>query len=105
MSGSTTERRNGQDDARIGARNGCLPVYCLADLRTRDQEGYFMTEIEWLESRVLPPGCALVVVDVQNDYCHDNGALNQFGRSVSDIRRMVPRLKEVVEKARQTRVP
>ena len=64
-----------------------------------------MTEIEWLESRVLPPGCALVVVDVQNDYCHDNGALNQFGRSVSDIRRMVPRLKEVVEKARQTRVP
>jgi ureidoacrylate peracid hydrolase len=64
-----------------------------------------MTDIEWLKSKVVPPGCALVVIDVQNDYCHDNGALNQFGRNARDIRRMVPRLKALVEKARQTQVP
>jgi ureidoacrylate peracid hydrolase len=64
-----------------------------------------MDKIEWLESKVLRPGCALVIIDVQNDYCHDNGALNKFGRKVSDIRRIVPRLKQVVEKARQTQIP
>jgi ureidoacrylate peracid hydrolase len=64
-----------------------------------------MDTVEWLETRVSPPGCALVIIDVQNDYCHDNGALNTFGRKASEIRRMVPRLKEVVEKARQTQVP
>jgi len=46
-----------------------------------------------------------VIIDVQNDYCHDDGTLNKFGRNAGDIRRMVPRLKEVLEKARQARVP
>ena len=64
-----------------------------------------MAEMKWLESKVFPPGCAFVIIDVQNDYCHENGALNRFGRKVSDIRRMVPRLKEVLEKARQSQVP
>jgi ureidoacrylate peracid hydrolase len=64
-----------------------------------------MDKMKWLESKVLPPGCALVIIDVQNDYCHEDGALNKFGRNVSDIRRMVPRLKYVLEKARQTNVP
>lgn len=64
-----------------------------------------MPEMEWLESKIFPRGCALVIIDVQNDYCHENGALSKFGRKASDIRRMVPRLKEIVEKARQTQVP
>jgi ureidoacrylate peracid hydrolase len=64
-----------------------------------------MDKTEWLARKVVPPGCALVIIDVQNDYCHENGALNRFGRKVSDIRQMVPRLKEVVEKARQIQVP
>jgi ureidoacrylate peracid hydrolase len=63
-----------------------------------------MPDTEWLESKVVPPECALVIIDVQNDYCHDNGALSKSGRKVSDIRRMVPRLVEVVEKARQAQV-
>jgi ureidoacrylate peracid hydrolase len=64
-----------------------------------------MDKTEWLASKVFPPGCALIIIDVQNDYCHENGALNKFGRKVSDIRQMVPRLKEIVEKARQIQVP
>ncbi len=63
-----------------------------------------MPDAEWLENKLVPPECALVIIDVQNDYCHDNGALSKSGRKVSDIRRMVPRLKEVVEKARQAQV-
>lgn len=61
--------------------------------------------MEWLESKVDPRGCALVIIDVQNDYCHDGGALNQFGRNVKVIRQMVPRLKDVLEKARRAQVP
>jgi ureidoacrylate peracid hydrolase len=64
-----------------------------------------MAETKWLESKVFPPGCALVIIDVQNDYCHEKGALNKFGRKVTEIRRMIPRLKEVVDKARQIQVP
>jgi ureidoacrylate peracid hydrolase len=61
-------------------------------------------EMETLEKKTFPSGCALVIIDVQNDYCHDNGALSLFGRKVSDIRRILPRLKVVLDKARQTRV-
>jgi ureidoacrylate peracid hydrolase len=51
-----------------------------------------MAEMKWLESKVFPPGCAFIIIDVQNDYCHENGALNRFGRKVSEIRQMIPRL-------------
>jgi ureidoacrylate peracid hydrolase len=64
-----------------------------------------MPEVEWLKTKVAAPGCALIIIDVQNDYCHDNGALNLFGRNVSDIRRIVQPLKELLTNARINRVP
>jgi len=73
----------------------------VADLNRNDRSA----NVEWLESKVDPQGCALVIIDVQNDYCHDDGALSRFGRHVTVIRHMVPRLKEVLAKARQTQVP
>lgn len=73
----------------------------MADLNRNDRSA----NVEWLESKVDPQGCALVIIDVQNDYCHDDGALSRFGRHVTVIRHMVPRLKEVLAKARQTQVP
>lgn len=53
---------------------------------------------------VDPRFSALVIVDVQNDYCHDDGALAKAGRHVAAVRAMVPALKEVLRRARASGV-
>jgi ureidoacrylate peracid hydrolase len=58
-----------------------------------------------LEEKVDPDNAALVVVDVQNDFCHDEGAFAQMGRDVTPIRSMVPRLQRLVDAARDAGVP
>ncbi len=73
-------------------------------LRGESDRRGLSTIMEWLESKVDPRSCAFVIIDVQNDYCHDEGALARSGRDTSIIRQMVPRLTEVLEKARQARV-
>ena len=58
-----------------------------------------------LEERVDPRHCALVVVDVQNDFCHEDGALARAGNDVALVQEMVPRLAGTVEAARAAGVP
>jgi ureidoacrylate peracid hydrolase len=58
-----------------------------------------------LEEKVDPANAALVVVDVQNDFCHDEGAFAQMGRPVKPIREMVPRLQKLIDAARSAGVP
>jgi ureidoacrylate peracid hydrolase len=58
-----------------------------------------------LEEKVDPANAALVVVDVQNDFCHDEGAFARMGRDVEPIRAMVPRLQELIDSARAAGVP
>jgi ureidoacrylate peracid hydrolase len=58
-----------------------------------------------LEEKVDPANAALVVVDVQNDFCHDEGAFARMGRDVSVVRAMVPRLQELIDAARAAGVP
>jgi ureidoacrylate peracid hydrolase len=64
-----------------------------------------MTNIDWVKGKITPPDCAVIVIDVQNDYCHEDGALHRFGRSVSDIRGIVPCLKVLLAEARAMKVP
>lgn len=52
--------------------------------------------------RIRPEKAALIVVDVQNDYCHEDGNCAQRGYDTSDAREMVPRLQALVSSARQT---
>ncbi len=61
--------------------------------------------MQGLEAKVEPRVAALVIIDVQNDYCHDNGALSRTGRNVRVIRQIVPRLQDVLMEARQAEVP
>jgi ureidoacrylate peracid hydrolase len=53
-----------------------------------------------LEEKVDPKHAALVVIDVQNFFCHEDGAPGNRTRDMSPIHTMVPRLVELVEAAR-----
>jgi ureidoacrylate peracid hydrolase len=54
---------------------------------------------------ISPERCVLVVVDVQNDYCHEAGALGRAGRDMTLIQAAVERILDLVEAARRARVP
>jgi nicotinamidase-related amidase len=49
---------------------------------------------------VAPAHTALLVVDVQNDMCRDDGWMAQHGRDVSRIGEMIPRLTALLAGAR-----
>jgi nicotinamidase-related amidase len=53
-----------------------------------------------LEARVAPQHTALLVVDMQNDYCAPGGASDQNGRDLTMIRSIVPRLRGLIDAAR-----
>ncbi|GAA3752504.1 pyrimidine utilization protein B [Microbacterium kribbense] len=55
--------------------------------------------------RYDPSHAALVVIDVQNDFCHAQGAVARLGSDVTAVEQMVPRLVALIETARTTSVP
>ena len=58
-----------------------------------------------LEELVDPRQAALLVVDMQNDFCHENGALPMHGGDPSMIQEMAPRLRHLIGVARKIRLP
>jgi nicotinamidase-related amidase len=58
-----------------------------------------------LEERVAPAHTALLVVDMQNDYCAPGGAADREGRDIRPAQAMVPRLRALVDAAREVQVP
>ena len=57
-----------------------------------------------LTEKVDPRHCATLIVDVQNDFCAEGGAMHREGRDVKLVQKMVPRLAELVEGARAAKV-
>lgn len=57
-----------------------------------------------LAEKVNPEHTALIVVDVQNDFCADGGAFAERGYDLSMIQSMVPTLDSFIGKARQAGV-
>jgi ureidoacrylate peracid hydrolase len=53
-----------------------------------------------LNEKVFPEHSALLLVDVQNDFAADGGAMHREGRDVSMAQAMVPRLEQLLEAAR-----
>ena len=51
------------------------------------------------------PRTALIVVDVQNDFCHRDGFLGKLGVPMAGIEAMLPTLQQFVESARSHGVP
>jgi ureidoacrylate peracid hydrolase len=53
-----------------------------------------------LEQQVDPRHTALLVIDMQNDFCHPDGLAARAGNDVSDIAAMLPRLQQLIASAR-----
>ena len=53
-----------------------------------------------LEAKTDPNHTALVVVDVQNDFCAEGGMLDTEGLDISRFKKMVPRLVNLIDQAR-----
>lgn len=58
------------------------------------------------ESEVLDPSIsALIIVDVQNDFCHSEGAAAKMNLDISFVQATVPKILELIELARGIDVP
>jgi nicotinamidase-related amidase len=61
--------------------------------------------LETLEERVEPRHTALLVVDMQNDYCAPEGASGRNGRDLSAVRATIPLIVDLIATARPAGVP
>jgi ureidoacrylate peracid hydrolase len=64
-----------------------------------------MELLRTLEAKVSPSRAAVVTVDVQNDFCHDDGFLGKLGAPMGLIQKMVPGLNALLDAAREHGVP
>lgn len=58
-----------------------------------------------LLERVDPKSSLLLVVDVQNDFCHPKGSMSAAGQDLSMVGEMMPRLSELLGEARRVGTP
>jgi ureidoacrylate peracid hydrolase len=58
-----------------------------------------------LQGRIDPTLGMLIVVDMQNDFCHHQGAACKRGRDMNFVQNMIPRLIRLVEQAREHGFP
>jgi ureidoacrylate peracid hydrolase len=63
------------------------------------------TLLDTLDAKVCKENAALIVIDVQNDFCHPEGAGGLNGGDVSPQLEMVPRLLKFIDAARAAEVP
>ncbi len=55
-----------------------------------------------LREKTDPAHSAVVVVDMQNDFCTGGGVLDEHGFDLSPMQSLIPRLKDFLERARKT---
>ena len=58
----------------------------------------------FLPSRFESGSAALIVIDVQNDFCDPSGAIGQLGGNTSVVVDMIPRLQQFIDDARRAGV-
>ena len=58
-----------------------------------------------LQKKVDPAHTALVVVDMQRDYCCSGGILTRMGFDITPVQALAPRLAGLVDQARKALVP
>jgi ureidoacrylate peracid hydrolase len=58
-----------------------------------------------LKQKTDPSRAAVLVVDMQNDFCHENGIIARQGRNMAFKKAMAPRLARFLDTARRNRVP
>lgn len=58
-----------------------------------------------MREHLNPQDTALIIVDVQNDFCHEEGACAKMGRDVAAAQAIVPRIEALIEEARAQDIP
>ena len=61
--------------------------------------------LKTLEEKVAPGNAALIVVDIQNEFCADDGVFGKTGNDLSMVQSMVPRLERLLDRARKIGLP
>src|SRR5438128_12071687 len=64
-----------------------------------------MEFLRTLEEKVRPGRAAVIVVDMQNDFCSQGGFLHKLGVDLGDIQAAIPRARLLAQKAREAGVP
>jgi ureidoacrylate peracid hydrolase len=59
----------------------------------------------YANEKITPAKTAIIVVDVQNDFCHPEGGLARKGADVGMVQEMMPYLHELLHAARSYDVP
>ena len=52
-----------------------------------------------------PARCALAVIDMQNDFCHPDGAVARCGIDTAPVREIVPAVQSVIDLVHRHDVP
>ncbi len=58
-----------------------------------------------LSEKVDPKHAVLLIIDMQNDFCHENGAMSQDGMDVSSVRAIVPAMQRLIDGAHRLGLP
>jgi ureidoacrylate peracid hydrolase len=61
--------------------------------------------LETLSEKVDPKRAAILIIDMQNDFCHPEGRAGRRGMDVSPTEAIVPQIKNLVAEARRVAVP
>jgi ureidoacrylate peracid hydrolase len=61
--------------------------------------------LKTLEEKVDPKHAALLIVDMQNDFCHSEGAGAKNGSNVGPVQAIVPTLQGLIDDARSVDMP
>lgn len=61
--------------------------------------------LQTLEERVRYKHTALIIVDMQNDFCHEDGAFGKMGLNLSLIQKVATPMKNLIESAHLFGVP
>jgi nicotinamidase-related amidase len=61
----------------------------------------FGKDIKWtIQETVNAKDSALIVVDMQNDFCSDKGHYGRSGKDLSEIKQMIPHVSKLIQGAR-----
>ncbi|MEI3605092.1 isochorismatase family cysteine hydrolase [Pseudogracilibacillus sp. SE30717A] len=58
-----------------------------------------------IANKVTPQSAALLVMDIQNDFCEDGGYFGRLGRDMKPLQEMVSRLETLIDASRELEVP
>ncbi|HLB11611.1 MAG TPA: isochorismatase family cysteine hydrolase [Dehalococcoidia bacterium] len=61
--------------------------------------------MQTLADKVDPRHCLVMVVDVQNDFCHSEGSMGRAGQDLTMVEEAMPHLVELLEEARRVGTP